>query len=108
MEKLSGCNRQKFVLAKWLRASPSPINLNEPMRGIDVGPKTAIQESIAKLAADGLAGIVSSPEMHDVLGVSHRILTMTEGCISGRFTGDGMTEQTLIDAVSQPVQTDIP
>jgi ribose transport system ATP-binding protein len=72
-----------------------------------VGSKSAIHELIAKLAEDGLAVIAISSEMPEVLGVSHRILTMTEGRISGSFTGDRMTEQALIDAVSQPVQEDI-
>jgi ribose transport system ATP-binding protein len=107
VEKLSGGNQQKFVLAKWLCAAPSLIILDEPTRGIDVGSKSAIHELIAKLAEDGLAVIVISSEMPEVLGVSHRIVTMTEGRISGSFTGDRMTEQALIDAVSQPVQEDI-
>ena len=104
VEKLSGGNQQKFVLAKWLCAEPALIILDEPTRGIDVGSKSAIHELIAKLAEDGLAVIVISSEMPEVLGVSHRILTMTEGRISGSFTGDGMTEQALIDAVSQPAR----
>lgn len=98
--KLSGGNQQKFVLAKWLCADPGLIILDEPTRGIDVGSKSAIHELIAGLAEKGLAVIVISSEMPEVLGVSHRILTMAEGRLTGEFTGAEMTEQNLIDAVS--------
>ena len=98
--KLSVGNQQKFVLAKWLCAAPSLIILDEPTRGIDVGSKSAIHELIAGLAEQGLAVIVISSEMPEVLGVSHRILTLADGRITGEFTGARMTEQSLIDAVS--------
>ncbi|ETX30382.1 sugar ABC transporter ATP-binding protein [Roseivivax isoporae] len=97
---LSGGNQQKFVLAKWLCAEPRLVILDEPTRGIDVGSKSAIHELIAGLAEQGLAVIVISSEMPEVLGVSHRILTMADRRITGSFTGDEMTEETLIGAVS--------
>ena len=98
---LSGGNQQKFVLAKWLCADPKLIILDEPTRGIDVGSKSAIHELIAGLAEKGLAVIVISSEMPEVLGVSHRILAMAEGRLVGEFSGDDMTEENLIDAVSR-------
>lgn len=101
LSQLSGGNQQKFVLAKWLCADPKLIILDEPTRGIDVGSKSAIHELIAELAEQGLAVIVISSEMPEVLGVSHRILTMSEGEIVGSFEGDAMTEENLIDAVSR-------
>ncbi|MEX1663543.1 sugar ABC transporter ATP-binding protein [Thioclava sp. 15-R06ZXC-3] len=97
---LSGGNQQKFVLAKWLCSGPKLIILDEPTRGIDVGSKSAIHELIAGLAEKGLAVIVISSEMPEVLGVSHRVLAMSEGHIVAEFTGDMMTEENLIDAVS--------
>lgn len=97
---LSGGNQQKFVLAKWLCAKPKLIILDEPTRGIDVGSKSAIHELIAELAEQGLAVIVISSEMPEVLGVSHRVLTMAEGRLVGAFEGDSMTEENLIDSVS--------
>jgi ribose transport system ATP-binding protein len=97
---LSGGNQQKFVLAKWLCAGPKLIILDEPTRGIDVGSKSAIHTLIAKLAEQGLAVIVISSEMPEVLGVSHRVLAMAEGRLVGEFEGDAMTEENLIDAVS--------
>jgi ABC-type sugar transport system ATPase subunit len=100
LSDLSGGNQQKFVLAKWLCADPKLIILDEPTRGIDIGSKSAIHELIAGLAENGLAVIVISSEMPEVLGVSHRILTMSEGRIVGQFSGDEMTEKNLIEAVS--------
>ena len=98
---LSGGNQQKFVLAKWLCAEPKLIILDEPTRGIDVGSKSAIHELIAGLAERGLAVLVISSEMPEVLGVSHRVLTMSAGRVVGEFAGDCMTEEALIDAVSR-------
>lgn len=104
VSQLSGGNQQKFVLAKWLCAQPKLIILDEPTRGIDVGSKSAIHELIADLAEQGLAVIVISSEMPEVLGVSHRILTMSDGSIVAEFEGDQMTEEHLIDAVSHHQQ----
>ncbi len=100
VSQLSGGNQQKFVLAKWLCADPKLIILDEPTRGIDVGSKSAIHELIADLAEQGLAVIVISSEMPEVLGVSHRVLAMSEGAVVAEFEGDDMTEENLIDAVS--------
>jgi ribose transport system ATP-binding protein len=100
VSQLSGGNQQKFVLAKWLCADPKLIILDEPTRGIDVGSKSAIHELIAELAEQGLAVIVISSEMPEVLGVSHRVLAMSEGSMVAEFEGAAMTEEHLIDAVS--------
>lgn len=100
LSDLSGGNQQKFVLAKWLCANPKLIILDEPTRGIDVGSKSAIHEYIAQLAEQGLAVIVISSEMPEVIGVSHRILAMASGELVGEFSGEDMTEENLITAVS--------
>ena len=102
--QLSGGNQQKFVLAKWLCNEPDLLILDEPTRGIDVGSKSAIHALIAGLAEQGLAVIVISSEMPEVLGVSHRILTMSEGRLNGEFSGMEMTESNLINAVSQHLE----
>lgn len=107
VSKLSGGNQQKFVLAKWLCANPTLIILDEPTRGIDIGSKSAIHELIADLAEKGLAVIVISSEMPEVLGISHRVLTLAEGRMVGEFTGDDMTEQNLISAVSHHVSAKV-
>lgn len=100
VSQLSGGNQQKFVLAKWLCADPKLIILDEPTRGIDVGSKSAIHKLIAELAEQGLAVIVISSEMPEVLGVSHRVLAMSEGAVVAAFEDGSMSEENLIDAVS--------
>lgn len=107
LSDLSGGNQQKFVLAKWLCADPKLIILDEPTRGIDVGSKSSIHKIIAGLAEKGLAVIVISSEMPEVIGVSNRILAMANGRLVGEFTGADMTEENLINAVSEvPLQSE--
>lgn len=102
---LSGGNQQKIVLAKWLCAGPKLIILDEPTRGIDVGSKSSIHQIIAGLAEKGLAVIVISSEMPEVIGVSNRVLAMADGRMVGEFTGADLTEENLINAVSKvPLQ----
>ena len=77
--RMSGGNQQKVLIAKWLVQNPKVLIFDEPTRGVDVGAKMAIYEIIRKLAADGIAIIVISSELEEVLGLSHRILVMSEG-----------------------------
>lgn len=99
--KLSGGNQQKVVIAKWLCLNPSLLILDEPTRGIDVGSKAEIHKLIAKLAEAGIAVIVISSEMPEIMGVSDRIVTMRTGKTSGEFSGDDINERTLIKAIAQ-------
>lgn len=78
---LSGGNQQKVVLSKWLSTSPKVLILDEPTRGIDVGAKAEIYRILAELAAEGLAILLISSEMEEVLGMSHRVAVMTGGRI---------------------------
>nr|MDA3949553.1 ATP-binding cassette domain-containing protein [Spirochaeta sp.] len=98
--KLSGGNQQKIVIAKWLCLSPRLLILDEPTRGIDVGSKAEIHKLIAKLAEDGIAVIVISSEMPEIMGVSDRIVAMREGRITGVFEGEEITEGNLITAIA--------
>ena len=77
--RMSGGNQQKVLIAKWLVENPKILIVDEPTRGVDVGAKMAIYEIIRKLAADGIAVIVISSELEEVLGLSHRVLVMSEG-----------------------------
>ena len=97
---LSGGNQQKIVLAKWLSLQPKMLILDEPTRGIDVGSKAEIHKLIAKLAESGIAVIVISSEMPEIMGVSDRIITMRAGKTTGEFTGDEITETNLINAIA--------
>ncbi|HEV7395704.1 MAG TPA: xylose ABC transporter ATP-binding protein [Pyrinomonadaceae bacterium] len=82
---LSGGNQQKVVLAKWLLTNPKVLFLDEPTRGIDVGAKQEIYAQINSLAKSGLAIVLVSSELPEVLGLSDRILVLHEGRLTGEF-----------------------
>ncbi|MQX49000.1 sugar ABC transporter ATP-binding protein [Sinorhizobium medicae] len=81
--ELSGGNQQKVVLAKWLARKPQVVVLDEPTRGIDVGARSSIYDLIIDLAREGVAVIVVSSDLEEVLGVSSRILVMAQGKQAG-------------------------
>ncbi len=83
---LSGGNQQKVVLSKWLLTEPKVLFLDEPTRGIDVGAKQEIYTQIEELASRGLAIVLVSSELPEVLGLSDRILVLHEGHATGEFT----------------------
>ena len=83
---LSGGNQQKVVLAKWLLTNPKVLLLDEPTRGIDVGAKQEIYAEINRLAAEGMAIVLVSSELPEVLGLSDRVLVLHEGRLTGEFT----------------------
>jgi D-xylose transport system ATP-binding protein len=82
---LSGGNQQKVVLAKWLLTNPKILFLDEPTRGIDVGAKQEIYSLINRLAREGLALVLVSSELPEVLGLSDRVIVLHEGRITGEF-----------------------
>ncbi len=82
---LSGGNQQKVVLAKWLLTNPKVLFLDEPTRGIDVGAKQEIYGHINRLAGAGLAIVLVSSELPEVLGLSDRVLVLHEGRVTGEF-----------------------
>ena len=81
---LSGGNQQKVVLSKWLETQPQILIFDEPTRGIDVGAKAGIHDLIRKLAKDGVAVLMISSELPELIGMSDRILVMHEGDLAGR------------------------
>ncbi|RYB95977.1 sugar ABC transporter ATP-binding protein [Ciceribacter ferrooxidans] len=81
--ELSGGNQQKVVLAKWLARKPRVVVLDEPTRGIDVGARSSIYDMIMDLAREGVAVIVVSSDLEEVLGVSNRIMVMAQGKQAG-------------------------
>lgn len=93
---LSGGNQQKIALAKWIMADCRCMIFDEPTRGVDVGAKTEIYRIINQLAEKGVAVIVVSSEMTEIIGVCDRALVMRQGEIAGELTGDDITEQNLI------------
>ncbi len=85
---LSGGNQQKVVLGKALRTRPSVLVLDEPTRGIDVGAKYEIYELVNRLTAEGLAVLLVSSELPELIGMSDRIVMLAEGAIGGQFAGE--------------------
>jgi ABC-type sugar transport system ATPase subunit len=90
---LSGGNQQKVVLAKWLLTNPRVLFLDEPTRGIDVGAKQEIYGQINKLAKSGLAIVLVSSELPEVLGLADRVLVLHEGRLTGEFTRASATPE---------------
>jgi len=79
VSKLSGGNQQKVIIAKWVSRPPKVFILDEPTRGIDVGARAAIYDVIANLARSGMAVVVVSSDLEEVLGLSHRVLVLSRG-----------------------------
>ncbi|CAN5494627.1 sugar ABC transporter ATP-binding protein [soil metagenome] len=94
---LSGGNQQKIVLARWLAMRPKVLIFDEPTRGIDVGAKAEIYALMRKVSEEGVAVMMISSDMEEVLGVSDRILVMHEGQISGELLRDAATEQRVME-----------
>ncbi|WP_374694561.1 sugar ABC transporter ATP-binding protein [Hydrogenophaga pseudoflava] len=93
---LSGGNQQKVVIAKWLVQDCEVLIFDEPTRGIDVGAKSEIYKLLNELAAQGRAIVVISSELPEVLLLSHRIVVMCEGRITGEVPGDAATQESLM------------
>jgi len=93
---LSGGNQQKVVLAKWLAMTPKVMILDEPTRGIDIGAKSEIYRLMRGLAKSGVAVLMISSDMEEVIGVSDRIAVMHQGAISGFLTRDQFSEENVL------------
>ena len=95
---LSGGNQQKVAIARGLMTRPNVLILDEPTRGVDVGAKKEIYQLINQFKAEGLSIILVSSEMPEVLGMSDRILVMHEGHLSGEFSREQATQESLMAA----------
>ena len=94
---LSGGNQQKVLLARWLNASPKIFILDEPTRGIDIGAKVEIHRLLNRLAGQGVAIIIISSELEEVLGMSDRILVMNEGRIVSEFSRENASREAVME-----------
>jgi len=101
--ELSGGNQQKVVLAKWLATKPRILILDEPTRGIDVGTKAVVHALMSKLASEGMAILMISSELPEILGMSDRVIVMREGHMTGHFTRAEATQEKIISAATQTV-----
>jgi D-xylose transport system ATP-binding protein len=100
---LSGGNQQKVVLGKWLAAAPKVLLLDEPTRGIDIGAKQEIYREIDRLAEQGMAIILVSSELNEVLGLADRILVLANGRVTREFgSGEATPELVMAAATRQP------
>lgn len=97
VESLSGGNQQKVVLAKWLSLKPKVVLLDEPTRGIDVVAKEEIYRLIERLVSQGIATLVISSEMQEVLGIADRILVVYDGEIKGELLKEQASEEAVIN-----------
>lgn len=96
IKNLSGGNQQKVILAKWLMLSPEVLIIDEPTRGIDVGAKKEIYELLNELKASGKAIIMISSDLPEVLGISDRIIVMSEGRISGELKREEASQESIM------------
>jgi ABC-type sugar transport system ATPase subunit len=94
---LSGGNQQKVMFAKWLLREPKLLLLDEPTRGIDIGAKRSIYDLIVRLAAEGMAVVVISSELEEVVGLAHRVLVMRGGQIVAEFA-DELSPDAIVNA----------
>ena len=93
---LSGGNQQKVVLARWLALRPKVLIVDEPTRGIDVGSKVEVHNLLIEMAKSGIAVIVISSELPEILAVSDRIVTMREGRVTGQISRTDATQEILM------------
>src|SRR5699024_3997898 len=99
---LSGGNQQKVVLAKWLAADPGVIVLDEPTRGIDVGAKQAVYRLMRELTADGVAILLISSELPELIGMADRLVVLDDGRVAGELPGGSDEEAVMALATWAP------
>jgi rhamnose transport system ATP-binding protein len=97
---LSGGNQQKAVLAKWLARRPTLLIVDEPTRGIDVGTKAEVHRLLSELAAQGVAVLMISSELPEVLGMADRIIVLFEGRVMREFARAEADEQSIMHAAT--------
>jgi rhamnose transport system ATP-binding protein len=103
VRELSGGNQQKVVISKWLLARPKVMILDEPTRGIDIGAKSEVHRLMGELAAEGMAILMISSELPEVLAMSDRIMVMREGRVTGMFTKAEATAERVMAAATGQV-----
>ena len=100
VETLSGGNQQKVVIGKWLATQPTVIILDEPTKGIDIGSKAAVHQFMSELVGQGLAVIMVSSELPEVMGMADRIIVMHEGLMVAEYQAGEATAEMIVSAAS--------
>jgi ribose transport system ATP-binding protein len=103
---LSGGNQQKVVLAKWLSTNPKILIMDEPTRGIDVGAKAEFHALMSQLAQQGLAILMISSEMPEIMGMSDRVIVLCQGRVTGEFERRTMTQEQIMTSATQFIKLD--
>ena len=98
VEDLSGGNQQKVVLAKWIATKPRIFIMDEPTKGIDVATKATVHNFISELAKQGIAVILISSELPEILGMSNNVVVMHEGVVTAKFTREEANSEKIIKA----------
>ena len=101
VSSLSGGNRQKVAFAKWLTTDPAALILDEPTHGIDIGSKAQVHEMITQLASKGLAVLLISSDLPELIAMSDRILVIAEGALVGEFSHAEATQEKVMMAAAQ-------
>jgi rhamnose transport system ATP-binding protein len=104
VSQLSGGNQQKVVLGKWLGRQPALLIVDEPTRGIDIATKAEVHRLLLQLARDGVAILMISSELPEVLYVSDRILVMREGRLTAEFAHADASEEKIMSAATGQLQ----
>jgi ABC-type sugar transport system ATPase subunit len=102
---LSGGNQQKVAIGKWLVRTPTVLIADEPTRGVDIGARFTIYELIQRLADDGLAVVVISSELEEVMGLADRIIVMHRGRVAAELPGDAQEDHILSVAFGRDHQS---
>ena len=100
LANLSGGNQQKVILARWLGADPIVLLLADPTRGVDIATKQEIYRIIRAEADKGVAVLILSTELTELLGLCDRVLVMVEGTIAAEFASDGLTEEAVMNVAA--------
>ncbi|HOO56177.1 MAG TPA: sugar ABC transporter ATP-binding protein [bacterium] len=100
VSQLSGGNQQKVILARWLASEPKLLILDEPTRGVDVGAKAEIEKHIESMCADGVAVILISSELEEVVRGSHRVIVMRDGMKKGELEGEGISLSAIMHLIA--------
>ncbi|HEY3589825.1 MAG TPA: sugar ABC transporter ATP-binding protein [Buttiauxella sp.] len=100
VETLSGGNQQKVVIGKWLATQPDVIILDEPTKGIDIGSKAAVHQFMSELVSHGLAVIMVSSELPEVMGMADRIIVMHEGLMAAEYGAGAASAEMIVSAAS--------
>jgi ABC-type sugar transport system ATPase subunit len=105
---LSGGSQQKVVLAKWLVARPKILILDEPTRGIDVGAKAEVHALMCRLAGQGIAILMISSELPEIMGMSDRVIVMCQGRVTGEFQRHELSQERIMSCATQFLALDSP